>query len=40
LPPRALADAADRHGVEPARVERLLQSSLTQPSALIAGKTD
>jgi predicted amidohydrolase len=39
LPPRALADAADRHGVEPSRVEALLQSSLTEP-ALIAGKSN
>ncbi len=40
LPPRALADAAERYGVEPARVEMVLQSALTQPSALIAGKTE
>ncbi len=39
LPPRALADAADRHGVEPSRVEALLQSSLTD-QALIGGKTN
>ncbi len=39
LPPRALADAADRHGVEPSRVEALLQSSLTD-QALITGKTN
>jgi predicted amidohydrolase len=38
LSPSALADAADRHGVEPSRVEALLQSSLTEP-ALLAGKS-
>ena len=38
LSPRALADAADVHGVEPSRVETLLQSSLAKP-ALIADKT-
>jgi predicted amidohydrolase len=31
LSPRALADAAERHGVEPTRVEALLQSSLAEP---------
>jgi nitrilase len=39
LSPRALADAAELHGVDPARVEGLLQSALTRP-ALIAGKLD
>ncbi len=36
--PRALADAADQHGVEPELVERLLQSSLAKP-ALIADES-
>ena len=39
LSPRALADAAELHGVDPARVEGLLQSALTRP-ALIAGRID
>jgi hypothetical protein len=38
LPQRALAEAAERHGIEPSQVENLLQSSLTKP-ALIADKT-
>jgi hypothetical protein len=38
LSPRALVDAADAHGVEPSRVETLLQSALAKP-ALIADKT-
>ena len=38
LSPRPLADAADAHGVEPSRVETLLQSALAKP-ALIADKT-
>src|SRR5215472_8067818 len=37
LSPRALADAADAQGVEPSRVETLLQSSLAKPT-LIADK--
>jgi nitrilase len=37
ISPRALADAADRHGVDAPRVENLLQSSLTEP-ALITSK--
>ena len=37
LSPRELADAADTQGVEPSRVETLLQSSLAKP-ALIADK--
>jgi nitrilase len=37
LPPRALADAADRHGVDPARAEHLLEAALRKP-ALISGK--
>ena len=38
LSPRALADASDAHGVEPSRVESLLQSSLAEP-ALITSST-
>ena len=38
LSPRPLADAADAHGVEPSRVETLLQSALAKPT-LIADKT-
>ena len=30
LSPRSLADAADRHGVEPARAEALLESTLAE----------
>ncbi len=37
ISPRALADAADRHGVDAPRVEHLLQSSLSEP-ARIANK--
>lgn len=39
LSPRALADAADRHEVEPARVETMLQSSLSQPPLIGASGT-
>lgn len=39
LLPRALADAADRHEVEPARVETMLQSSLSQPPLIGASGT-
>jgi hypothetical protein len=39
LSPRALADAANTHGVEPARVEAMLQSSLAKPTLIADGTT-